>query len=716
MVRCYLSPTKIEMRQFHALCKKELLVKFRSSLPLWGMGFLQLGMSAWLFWIYGFFQRGLADLEPFFRMLTTAFTLLLPLYATWDVPEERKSFHWDLLRSFPLSTFRILLAKFLANTAWLSIHLFQIGSLLVPILSFGDFDRGMGIGALVGLGFYGALILSVGQWVSIGKKGALLSYLITIGILSSLLLLPFGAGKFPHILHFLRILSIPHHLDGFFRGMILVKDLGFFLGGVAFFWILSSGLRRIHTIPSLLLVILIVWGVSSLPWGLDLTQRKTYTISPLSRRALEGLEGKIRISYYVSDPLFLRSAQPERIVERLQAYAAGIDTIDLRIEDPSRTGIARQLVLTGLKTDARGFFSGITLEYKDEMEVIPWIAEAGNVEYLLTTHLLRLVAPSRRTIGILQGDSFESESEGLYPLLQATGFVSVRNPELVPLPSVSTLLVLHGETLSQKETEVLRQYIERGGKALVFVDRVKVDRGQNLKASLYPSAGIHDLLQEMGLTVSPTLVLDRSSLSLPVQRGEGTETERFYLPYPPWPRVRGDGFDREHPITLGLSTFDLFWASPLVIRPVPGVRATILARTGLESWLVGDPFPTDPFAAPSSILRGVDRKGSYPVIVLLETGTGKLIVVGDSQCVGDLVDSTKSYENFSFLVNALEWLADPAGPLEIRNRFLRDSLLEAGVEKNPVVQILYRVHLFLLPGLILGGIVGQRIRKKRGSG
>lgn len=704
------------VRQFHALLKKELLVKFRSSLPLWGMGFLQLGMAAWMFWIYGFFQRGLADLEPFFRMLTTAFTVLLPLYASWDVPEERKSLNWDLLHSFPLSTFRILLVKFLANTVWLSIHLFQIGFLLIPVLSFGDFDRGMGIGALVGLGFYGTLILSMGQWVSTSRKGSLLSYLITIGILLSLLILPFWAGKLPRSMHFLRILSIPHHLDGFFRGMILAKDLGFFLGGVAFFWILSGGLRRIHTVSSLLLVILIVWGMSSLPGGLDLTQRKIYTISIVSRRVLAGLESNIRISYYVSDPLFLRSAQPERIVERLTAYSAGMDKVNLRIEDPSRTGEARQLVLMGLRTDAEGFFSGITLEYKDEMEVIPWIAEAGNVEYLLTTHILRLVAPSTRTIGILQGDSYERESEGLYPLLKATGFVPIMNQELNPLPSISTLLVLHGEGLSEQETEFLRQYIEKGGKALVFVDRVKVDREQNLKASLYPSSGIHDLLQRMGMTVSPTLVLDRSSLSLPVQRGEGTETERFYLPYPPWPRVRGDGFNREHPITVGLSTFDLFWASPLVIHPVPGVRATILARTGLESWLVGDPFPTDPFAAPSSILRGVDRKGSYPVIVLLETGSGKLIVVGDSQCMGDLVDSTKSYENFSFLVNALEWLTDPAGPLKIRNRFLRDSLLEAGVEKHPAVQLLYRVHLFLLPGLILGGMVGQRIRKKRRSG
>lgn len=709
------------VRQFHALFAKELLLKFRSSLPLWGMGLLQVAMATWLFWIYGFFQRGLADLEPFFRMLTTGFTLLIPLYASSDFSEERKSGNWDLLCSFPISTFRVLLSKFLANTIWLSIHLFQIGFLLVPILSFGDFDRGVGLSALVGLGLYGVLILSLGQWVSTRRKGGLLSYLITIGVLLSLLLLPFWAGKLPRIMHFLRILSIPHHLDGFFRGIILLKDLGFFLGGVAFFLLLSRDLQRTHQMPSLLLLTLVALSVAILPGvtssqgGFDLTQRKSYTISPVSQKVLSRLESKIRISYYVSDQLFLRSAQPERIVERLKAYSAGVEKIDLCIEDPSRTGEARQLVLRGLKTDAEGFFSGITLEYQNQIEVIPWIAEAGNLEYLLTTHILRLVDSMRRTIGILRGESTESESEGLYPLLKATGFVPLLFQQLDAVPSVSLLLVLHGESLSQEEVEFLRQYIERGGNVLVCIDRVKVDRSQNLAANLFPSAGIYTLVQQMGIIVSPTLILDQASLPLPVQRGEGTEAEHFYLTYPPWPRLRGDGFDREHPITRGLSTFDLFWASPLIIHPIPGVRATILARTGLESWIVGEPFPTDPFSAPSSILRGVDRKGSYPVIVLLETGSGKLIVVGDSQCLGDLVDSTKSYENFSFLVNALEWLADPAGPLEIRNRFLRDNLLEPGVEKSPAVQLLYRVHLFLFPAVILGGLVWQQIGKRRKS-
>lgn len=709
------------LRQFHALFKKELLVKFRSSLPLWGMGFFQVLMAAWVFWIYGFFQRGMADLDPFFRMLATAFTLLIPLYASGDVSEERKSGNWDLLYSFPLADLRIHLAKFLSNTVWLAIHLSQIGVVIIPLLSFGDFDLGVVKGSLIGLGIYGAFSLSLGQWISTFGKGTLLTYLFTFGLLLSLLLLPLWAEKLPFpdlLMDVVRYFSIPHHLDGFFRGTILLKDLGFFLGGVAICFLLTKytgrGEVRIQRLFKILLVILLMWNVSLLPVGFDWTQHKTYTVSAVSKRVLSRLEGRVLISYYVSQPLILRSAQPERIMERLHAYSRVIDKVDIRIVEPARTGESRLLVQAGLRTDAEGRFSGITIEYRNELEIIPWITEPGNVEYLLTTHLLRLMDPSARTIGILKGDSAEAESEGLYPLLKAAGFVPVEVHEpMPPLPPVMTLVVLHGQGVSPTGVEMLSRFLDRGGKLLVFLDRVKVDREQNLKAALYAASGILELFLRMGITVSPKLVLDRSSLPLPVQRGEGTEAEQFYLLYPPWPRVKGDGFDREHPITQGLTTFKLFWASPLIVHQVPGLRATVLARTGPESWLMGEPFPTNPYEAHGSVVRGVDRKGSYPVAALVEKGNSKLIVVGDGQCMGDLLDRTKSYENYEFLLNALEWLSDPAGPLEIRNRFLRDRyLIEAG-DKDPSVQLLYKVQLFLIPGVIFVGLVWQKIRKRK---
>ncbi|MCX7787513.1 MAG: Gldg family protein [Spirochaetes bacterium] len=706
------------VRQFHTLFKKELVVKFRSSLPLWGMGFLQVGMALWLYWIYGFFQKGLTDLAPFFRMLTTVFTLLIPLYTSGEIAEEVKSGNWDLYYSFPVSIAKILGTKFLANIVWLGIHLTQVGITLISLLPFGDFDPGVVRGALLGLGLYGTLILSIGQWISTLRKGTLISYLFTVGVLLFLLLIPFWAGHLPFpdiLLLSIRFMSISHHLEGFFRGMILVKDLGFFLGGITVCFILSTKEIGVRMVLRILLLILVVWNVTFLRVGFDWTKKKAYTISPVTKRVLSRLEGRVLISYFFSTPLVVRSSQPELIMELLHAYSRVSDMIDLRIVDPTRTGESRWLIQAGLKTDAEGYFSGITIEYQNELEVIPWIAEPGHVEYLITTHLLRLLDPSKRTIGIVRGGSEEADSEGLYPFLQATGFVlvEVEDPS-VSLPYGSTLLVLHGEGLSQLQVEMIDGYLSRGGNLLILFDRIRVDREQNLKASVNPTSGILELFQRMGVSVLPRLVLDRSSLALPVQRGTGKEAERFFLPYPPWPRVKGDGFHRNHPITQSLSSLDLFWASPLVVRPESGVRTTILARTSPDSWLVEEPFPTDPYEAQRSIVRGVDRKGSYPVAILVEKEPSKLIVVGDGQCLGDLLDSTKSYENYAFLLNALEWLSDPSGPLAIRNRFLRDRFLVEVENDTPPVQRLWIVQVFLLPSAIAIGLIWQKVRMRRG--
>ena len=487
--------------------------------------------------------------------------------------------------------------------------------------------------------------------------------------------------------------------------------------------------RRKFTLWIGIFLFLVLWTSSIFSCRIDLTQKNAYTISKTTRTLLNQIDGNLLITYYVSHALFRTSAVPERIVEQLRAYtAASRGKVDLRIENLNQTGETDRLARAGLKTDPQGAYSGIILEYRDEQEVIPWISEPGFVEYLLTARASRLVWPEKRTIGILQGDTKTAHTyEPLFRVLEGGGFVlSFLNSKMDAVPLVSALFILNPEGLPDTLTEVLDQYLSQGGKLLICADGVQVDTGRNLEPTPRQKTGIFTALDSWGIQVPPALVLDEQCGNILIQSGTGAQADTFYLPYPPWPSLGGRGLNRNHSLTVGLTRLDLYWASPLSVQVPEGVRLTVLAETGSRSWVLEYPLVTSPLEARDSISYAQDRQGNYAVAVLLEgplgsyrtadSPPGSLIVVGDEDCAGELVEINQSFENYSFFLHAAEWVSDPEGPLLIRNRFIRDLHLTVDREENTsFVSVLQVIHLFILPFLPLAGLIHVFFFKKRGT-
>jgi ABC-type uncharacterized transport system involved in gliding motility auxiliary subunit len=478
-----------------------------------------------------------------------------------------------------------------------------------------------------------------------------------------------------------------------------------------------------------ILLFLVLWVTSIFSCRIDLTQKNAYTISKTTQTLLNQIDGNLLVTYYVSPALFRTSAVPDRIIEQLHAYAAASrGKVDIRIENLNQMVETDRLARAGLKTDPQGSYSGIILEYRDEQEVIPWISEPGFVEYLLTARASRLAWPEKRTLGILQGDTKTAHTyESLFRVLEGGGFVlSFLNSTMDAVPPVSALFILNPEGFPDTIRELLDRYLSQGGKLLVCVDGVQVDTERNLEPTPRQRTGVFTALDSWGIQVPPALVLDEQCGNILVQSGTGAQTETFYLPYPPWPSLGGRGLNRIHPVTVGLTRLDLYWASPLRIQVPEGIRVTVLAESGSRSWVLEKPLVTSPLEARDSISYARDRQGNYPVAVLLEgplgsfrtadSPPGSLIVVGDGDCAGELVEMNQSFENYSFFLHAAEWLSDPEGPLLIRNRFIRDLHLTVVREGNTsFISILQVIHLFILPFFTLAGLIPVFFSKKRGT-
>ena len=104
------------MRSTYIVMKRELLAYFSTPVAYVFLVIFLAAISAFTFFLGGFFGRGQADLQPFFTFHPWLYLFLIPAIGMRLWSEERKSGTIELLMTLPLSTFNAVAGKFLA--AW----------------------------------------------------------------------------------------------------------------------------------------------------------------------------------------------------------------------------------------------------------------------------------------------------------------------------------------------------------------------------------------------------------------------------------------------------------------------------------------------------------------------------------------------------------------------------------------------------------------------
>ena len=105
------------------IARRELAAYFATPLAyVFVLIFLMLG-GVFTFYIGGFFERGQADLAPFFNFHPWLYLFLVPAIAMRLWSEERKSGTIELLLTLPVTRWQAVLGKFLAAWAFLAIAL-----------------------------------------------------------------------------------------------------------------------------------------------------------------------------------------------------------------------------------------------------------------------------------------------------------------------------------------------------------------------------------------------------------------------------------------------------------------------------------------------------------------------------------------------------------------------------------------------------------------
>ena len=236
------------MSPVRAIFRRELASYFATPVAYVFIVIFLVLAGAFTFYLGNFYQRGQADLLPFFSFHPWLYLFLVPAVSMRLWSEERKSGTIELLLTLPVTMWQAVVGKFLAAWAFLCIALALTFPIWITVNVLGDPDNGVIVASYLGSALMAGAFLAIGACLSATTRNQVIAFILTVVVCFVLLL----AG-FPLVLEFIRALfpqgvvdavaglSFLTHFAAIAKGVIDLRDVLFFLL-IIVFWLVACAL------------------------------------------------------------------------------------------------------------------------------------------------------------------------------------------------------------------------------------------------------------------------------------------------------------------------------------------------------------------------------------------------------------------------------------------------------------------------------------------
>jgi len=538
----------------------------------------------------------------------------------------------------------------------------------------------------------------------------------------------------------------------------------------------------------------------------DLTAEKRFSLSPAVKTMLKGLDDDVFFRVYLEGELpsgFRRLSNETR--DMLNEFRAYSDHVHFEFINPSASANARDrndtyrllaeqgLQPTDLRVTDKGessqliIFPGAIVVYRGrELPVQLLMTQTGQdpqkvlnnsiqaLEYNLGNAIEKLINTAKPRIAILEGQGelareltvdLEDALSEYYNTerIAVDGKINSLTVRLKtdssgsPLVNKYRALIIAGpeRRFDDKDKFLIDQYIMRGGRVLWMIDPVfaKMDSLQQTSSTMGIANDINldEMLFSYGVRLNKNLLMDLSSLPIPVKTGQVGDQPQFeFFPWYYFPLITPAG---NHPVVNGLNAIKTEFISSIDTVEAPGVKKTVLLSTSPYSRISNAPVLID-----LEILRDepdprMYKSGPQPVAVLLEgeftsaylfrlppeielnkdlgirqkSQPTRMVVIADGDIAKNQYHITRKYPlpmgydqytgqtfgNKELLINIMNYLCDDSGLISIRSRELKLRLLDK-TKLSAQKHIWQTVNVILPILLIVGfGLIKFEIRRKR---
>jgi gliding-associated putative ABC transporter substrate-binding component GldG len=428
----------------------------------------------------------------------------------------------------------------------------------------------------------------------------------------------------------------------------------------------------------LLLLISANLALSFLPFRLDLTAERRYTLSEPVKEMLKGLDDGVsvtvlldgdmpagfrRLSGSAEDMLnAFRRAAPGAVSFRFERPGIGMDDSSRIIlyDSLQRLGVnptnVKAQTKKGESAEETLVFPGAVVSYKGREAGVDFLQGVGSagldalnrsealMEYKLAEAIRKVSRDTVPMVGYLAGNG-EPLDLRVYDLIERTlrpnyGFRILPIDSVSSIPTVFRALCVVKPLVPFTETQKFKidQYVMNGGRVVWMLDRLyagldSLERSEGQFIAFDLGLNLEDLLFKYGVRINTDLVQDLQNDGIPSVVGKvGDKPQIQVLPWPYHPLLRDPV---GHPVTRNLDYVVSQFPHSIDTVKSPGIRKTILLTTSPNSRILQTPARVEW----NSIRKEEDlrefNRGSVPVAVLLEGGFTSLYANRLSQSLSD---------------------------------------------------------------------------------
>lgn len=432
---------------------------------------------------------------------------------------------------------------------------------------------------------------------------------------------------------------------------------------------MRSALRAGMTLTIILLLFLafnLVWvfKLPDLRW--DLSQQKANTLSPAVLQLLSSLEAPLDFYYFHSRTPRKQKHYGRHVEEKLKAFERSANgMINLHIISPAHfSEDAYKAGLYGLD-DKHGFMGLIGTRDGVAAQRIESFSQdrAPLLEYEISHLITQLLRPGPPVVGLLSGLPTQEAIEPLRRELHRHFDLMELEPSADHVPSrIKTLMLVHPRRLSEQTLYAVDQFVLSGGKLLMFIDPLS----EQLSKGPPSSSLLDGLLTSWGINMHGDKILIDSTYALP-------EHHLTTLTLPRGAMAKNDVS------TWKLDSVTVSSSGALTRSDNSQTRFTPLLQSSEQSALVGV-NDLNSEIPPHGERHVIAARIEGPAYSAFPDGVGEqlpglqkamqihLVVVADTDLLGEYLDSAAHNSNNLFVLNTLDNLAAPDELANIRPR------------------------------------------------
>lgn len=235
------------------IAKREIAGYFSSPVAFVFIVIFLLLSGFFTFMVAGFFDRGEANLMPFFTWHPWLYLFLVPAVGMRMWSEERRLGTIELLLTMPVTTWQAIVGKFVASWAVIALALAFTFPVVLTVNYLGSPDNGVVFAGYIGSLLMAGAYLAISAMTSAMTRNQVVSFIIAV-VLSLFLIL---AGwppvtdllvqwASPWLVDGVAAFSVMTHFESVQKGVLDSRDILYFLSVIVFSLFTTGVIIRAH--------------------------------------------------------------------------------------------------------------------------------------------------------------------------------------------------------------------------------------------------------------------------------------------------------------------------------------------------------------------------------------------------------------------------------------------------------------------------------------